>query len=149
MNEFETLADGTTSLSEITHPVLSKLYEKIATLEKENADLKTQSESYRTRSYDLSSNFTNYKYKLENVLRTYATEDEDNVELCVKIAEDMDIVLQNSVDLDINVTFSITVTAPFGEEIDISEYDVDAMLDNIGGQDFEVNSTDVIFITEA
>lgn len=129
------------------HPVLQQLKNQIADLEKQVESLTASVDTYRNRSYELSSNFSSYKFKLENVLRTYAQEDEDNVELCVKIAEDMDIELTNTKDFEVNVTFSVTVTAPFGEEIDISEYDVDAMLE-LSGFDIEVNSTDVIYINE-
>ena len=134
--------------AESQHPVLTQLHEKIAKLETDLESTKTLLETHRNRAWELSSNFQNYKYKLENVLRTFAQEDPDSVELCVKIADEMDIELLNTKDFDINVTFSVTVTAPFGEEIDISEYDVDALLESVGGQDFEVNDTSVIYVTE-
>jgi hypothetical protein len=134
--------------AESQHPVLTQLHEKIAQLETELESTKTLMDNHRNRSWELSSNFSNYKYKLENVLRTFAQEDADSVEVLLKVADEMDIELLNTKDFDINVTFSVTVTAPFGEEIDISEYDVDALLEGVGGQDFEVNDTSVIYVTE-
>jgi hypothetical protein len=134
--------------AESQHPVLTQLHEKIASLETDLESTKTLMDTHRNRAWELSSNFSNYKYKLENVLRTFAQEDPDNVEILVKVADEMDIELLNTKDFDINVTFSVTVTAPFGEEIDISEYDVDALLEGVGGQDFEVNDTSVIYVTE-
>jgi hypothetical protein len=134
--------------AESQHPVLTQLHEKIAKLETDLESTKTLMDTHRNRAWELSSNFANYKYKLENVLRTFAQEDADNVEILVKVADEMDIELLNTKDFDINVTFSVTVTAPFGEEIDISEYDVDALLEGVGGQDFEVNDTSVIYVTE-
>jgi hypothetical protein len=35
------------------------------------------------------------------------------------------------------------VSAPFGEEIELSEYDLDITLNDIGGTDFQVDDTDV------
>jgi hypothetical protein len=134
--------------AESQHPVLTQLHEKIAKLETDLESTKTLMDTHRNRAWELSSNFANYKYKLENVLRTFAQEDADNVEVLLKVADEMDIELLNTKDFDINVTFSVTVTAPFGEEIDISEYDVDALLESVGGQDFEVNDTSVIYVTE-
>ena len=128
--------------TENTHPVLKQLNDKIAKLEADLESTKTLMDTHRNRAWELSSNFANYKFKLENVLRTFAQEDADNIELCVKIAEEMDIELLNTKDYEITVTFNVTVTAPFGEEIDISDYDVDASLDSVG-LDFEVNDTSV------
>ena len=133
---------------ESTHPVLAKLYEQIANLEKKVADLTESESKQRSLSYDYSSAFANYKFKLENVLRTTAQDDEDTVETCVAIAEAMDIELINTKDFEINVTFSITVTAPFGEEIELSEYDISTTLDDIGGLDFELNDVGVNYINE-
>lgn len=146
-NEYETLEYVVSGENNTPHPVLAKLYEQIATLEQKVATLTESESNQRNRYYDLSSNFNNYKYKLENVLRTTAQEDEDAVETCVAIAEAMDIELLNTKDFEINVTFNVTVTAPFGEEIELSEYDVDASLD-LSGIDFELNSTDVIYVNE-
>jgi hypothetical protein len=125
-----------------SHPVLTALKKKIEDLTNENAKLSS-------RAYELNSNFRNYKYKLENVLRSYAEDDESQAPVCVMIAGDMDIELVQSKDFDINVTFSVTVTAPFGEEIDISEYDVSALLEDIESVDYELNDTNVIYVTEA
>ena len=129
------------------HPVLTQLNDKIATLEQKVATLTESESNQRNRYYEVYSNFSNYKNKLENVLRTFAQEDEDNVELCVMIADEMDIELTNTKDFTVNVSFSITVSAPFGEEIELSEWDVDASLD-LGGIDFELNSTDVVYVNE-
>jgi hypothetical protein len=124
------------------HPVLTQLNDKIANLEKQLAD-------QRTRNYELASNFANYKFKLENVLRTHAQEFEGTViETCVNIADDMGIELTNTKDFEINVTFNVTVAAPFGEPIEISEYDISATLDDISGVEFEVNDIGVVYINE-
>ena len=133
--------------AESQHPVLTQLHEKIAKLETELESTKTLMDNHRNRSWELSSNFTNYKYKLENVLRTFAQEDPDNAELCVKIAEEMDIELLNTKDFEISVTFNVTVSAPFGEEIELSEYDVDATVD-LSGYEFELNDTSVNSVNE-
>ena len=146
MNVFDNLPDTFPS-TESQHPVLKQLNDKIAELEAKVTSLTEGVDTYRNRSYELSSNFSSYKFKLENVLRTFAQEDPDNVELCVRIADEMGIELTNTKDFEINVTFSITVTAPFGEEIEPSEYDVDATLE-LSGFDIEVNSADVIYINE-
>lgn len=124
-----------------SHPVLTALKKQIEDLTNENANL-------RSRAYETLSNFNNYKFKLENVLRSYAEDDDSQIPLCVMIASDMDIELVQSKDFDINVTFSVTVTAPFGEEIDISEYDVSALLEDIDGIDYELNDTNVIYVRE-
>lgn len=123
------------------HPVLTQLSDKIANLEKQLAD-------QRTRNYELSSNFANYKFKLENVLRTYAQDNSATAELFVEIANEMDIELLNTKDFEINVTFNVTVTAPFGEEIELSEYDISATLDDISGVEFELNDFGVNYINE-
>jgi hypothetical protein len=133
--------------AESQHPVLTQLHEKIAKLETELESTKTLMDNHRNRSWELSSNFANYKYKLENVLRTFAQEDADNVEILVKVAEEMDIELLNTKDFEISVTFNVTVTAPFGEEIELSEYDVDATVD-LSGYEFELNDTSVNSVNE-
>ena len=129
------------------HPVLTQLNDKIANLEKQLAEMTENENKQRNRAWELSSNFANYKFKLENVLRSTAQEDEDTVETCVAIAEAMDIELLNTKDFEINVTFNVTITAPFGEEIELSEYDVDATVD-LSGFDFELNDTGVNYINE-
>jgi hypothetical protein len=133
--------------AESQHPVLTQLHEKIAELEAKVEDLTKREDTQRSRAWELSSNFANYKYKLENVLRTFAQEDADNVEILVKVADEMDIELLNTKDYEINVTFSVTVTAPFGEDLDLGEYDVDPTLD-ISGYEFELNDTNVIYVNE-
>jgi len=115
------------------HPVLTQLNDKIANLEK-------QLEEQRSRNLELAYSFANYKLKLENVLRTHAQDFEGTViETCVNVADDMGIELTNTKDFEITVSWNITVAAPFGEEIDISEYDVDAYLNSVGGLDYEEN----------
>lgn len=136
MNEYAPEQD-----TSYVHPVLTQLNDKIANLEKQLAD-------QRTRNYELSSNFANYKFKLENVLRTYAQDNSATAELFVEIANEMDIELLNTKDFEINVTFNVTVTAPFGEEIELSEYDISATLDDISGVEFEVNDFGVNYINE-
>ncbi len=134
--------------AESQHPVLTQLHEKIAELEAKVEDLTKREDTQRSRAWELSSNFANYKFKLENVLRTHAQDDEGTVvENCVSIAEAMDIELLNTKDYDINVTFSVTVTAPFGEDLDLGEYDVDPTLD-ISGYEFELNDTSVNYVNE-
>jgi hypothetical protein len=133
---------------ENTHPVLTKLYEQIANLEKELATAKEQTETQRNRAWELSSNFANYKFKLENVLRTHAQEFEGTViETCVNVADEMGIELTNTKDFEINVTFNVTVAAPFGEEIELSEFDVDATID-LSNIEFEMNDVGVNYINE-
>jgi hypothetical protein len=118
---------------ESQHPVLTQLNDKIANLEK-------QLEEQRSRNLELAYSFANYKLKLENVLRTHAQDFEGTViETCVDVADDMGIELTNSKDFEISVTWNVTVAVPFGEEIDISEYDVDAYLNSVGGLDYEEN----------
>ena len=118
---------------ESQHPVLKQLNDKIANLEK-------QLEDQRSRNLELAYSFANYKLKLENVLRTHAQEFEGTViETCVDVADDMGIELTNTKDFEIVVSWNITVATPFGEEIDISEYDVDAYLNSVGGLDYEEN----------
>ena len=146
-NEYGT-PDFNITTSESTHPVLTKLYEQIATLEQKVATLTENENNQRNRYYEVYSNFSNYKNKLENVLRTVAQEDEDSVQACLAVAEAMDIELVNTKDFDINVTFNVTVSAPFGQEIELSEWDVSAIIDDLGVDDFEVNSADVIYINE-
>ena len=145
-NEYGT-PDFNITAPETTHPVLSKLYEQIAKLETELESTKTLMDNHRTRAWELSSNFANYKFKLENVLRTYAQDNSATAELFVEIANEMDIELVNTKDFEINVTFNVTVAAPFGEEIELSEYDVDATID-LSGIEFELNDTGVVYINE-
>jgi len=133
----------TAAPAESQHPVLTQLHEKIAKLELDLESTKTLMDTHRNRAWELSSNFANYKYKLENVLRTYAQDNTASADLFVEIANEMDIELLNTKDYEITVTFNVTVTAPFGEEIDLSDYDVDASLDSVGGTEFEVNDTNV------
>ena len=134
--------------AESNHPVLTQLHEKIAKLELELESTKTLMDTHRNRAWELSSNFANYKYKLENVLRTYAQDNEDFASKIVEIADEMDIELLNTKTYDINVTFTVTVTAPFGEEIDLGEYDVDPTID-ISGYEFELDDSGVNYVTEA
>ena len=139
--------ENTPEIPSSQHPVLTALNEKIANLEAKVASLTESENNQRNRYYEVYTSFSNYKNKLENVLRTFAQEDEANVELCVAIAEAMDIELINTKDFTVNVSFNVTVSAPFGEEIELSEWDVDASLD-LAGIDFELNSTDVIYVNE-
>jgi hypothetical protein len=146
-NEYGT-PDFNITAPETTHPVLSKLYEQIANLEKQLADMTEREDKQRSRAWELASNFANYKYKLENVLRTYAQDHGATSEVFVELAHEMDIVLTNTKDFEINVTFNVTVAAPFGEEIELSEYDISATLDGVGVDDFEVNDFGVNYINE-
>ena len=125
---------------ESQHPVLKQLTDKIADLEKQLADTIEREDNQRSRNWTLASDFANYKLKLENVLRAHAQGFEGTViETCVNVADDMGIELTSSRDYEISVSWNITVVAPFGEEIDISEYDVDAYLNSVGGLDYEEN----------
>ena len=127
--DFNITAEPDTSY---VHPVLTQLNDKIANLEK-------QLEEQRSRNLELAYSFANYKLKLENVLRTHAQDFEGTViETCVNVADDMGIELTNTKDYEITVSWNITVAAPFGEEIEISEYDVDAYLNGVG-LDYEEN----------
>jgi regulator of replication initiation timing len=153
MNEYENEygnVDFNITPAESTHPVLSKLYEQIATLTTENEKLKVENEQHRTnvgdtqkRYYDVYSNFAHYKVKLENVLRTYAQDNSASAELFVELANEMDIALENVKEFEIVGRWRVSVSAPFGEEIELSEYDLDITLNDIGGTDFEVDDTDV------
>jgi predicted RNase H-like nuclease (RuvC/YqgF family) len=153
MNEYENeygTVDFNITPAESTHPVLSKLYEQIATLTTENEKLKVENEqhkanvtSHQQRYYDVYSNFAHYKVKLENVLRTYAKDNDDMADRLVEIANEMDMVLENTKEFEIVARWKVTVTAPFGEEIELSEYDIDTYLNSVGGTDFEVDDTDI------
>lgn len=153
MNEYENeygTVDFNIATPESTHPVLSKLYEQIATLTTENEKLKVENEQHRTnvgdtqkRYYDVYSNFAHYKVKLENVLRTYAQDNSASAELFVELANEMDITLENVKEFEIVARWRVSVSAPFDEEIELSEYDLDITLNDIGGTDFEVDDTDV------
>lgn len=138
----------TASPAESQHPVLTQLHEKIAELETKLADMTEREDKQRSRAWELSSNFANYKFKLENVLRTYAQDNEDFSSKIVEMADEMDIELLNTKTYDVNVTFTVTVTAPFGEEIDLGEYDVDPTID-ISGYEFELDDSGVNYVTEA
>lgn len=127
MNEYAPEQD-----TSYVHPVLTQLNDKIASLQTELESTKTLMDTHRSRAWELSSNFANYKFKLENVLRTYAQDNSATADLFVEIANEMDIELLNTKDYEITVTWNVTVTAPFGEEIEISEYDVDAYLNSVG-----------------
>ena len=153
MNEYENeygTVDFNVTPAESTHPVLSKLYEQIAALTTENEKLKVENEQHKTnvtshqqRYYDVYSNFAHYKVKLENVLRTYAQDNSASAELFVELANEMDIALENVKEFEIVARWKVSVSAPFGEEIELSEYDLDVTLNDIGGTDFEVDDTDV------
>ena len=153
MNEYENeygSVDFNITPAESTHPVLSKLYEQIATLTTENEKLKVENEQHRKnvgdtqqRYYDVYSNFAHYKVKLENVLRTYAQDNEDMASKLVEIADEMDMVLENVKEFEIVARWKVSVSAPFGEEIELSEYDIDTYLNSVGGTDFEVDDTDI------
>jgi|SanBayMetagenome_1026888.scaffolds.fasta_scaffold92820_1 hypothetical protein len=136
------------TVGDYVHPVLTQLNDKIAKLEKQLAEMTEREDKQRSRAWELSSNFANYKFKLENVLRTYAQDNSATAELFVEIANEMDIELVNTKDFEINVTFNVTVAAPFGEEIELSEYDISAVLDDISGVEFEVNDFGVNYINE-
>lgn len=148
-NQPPTFDTTTGVIGDYVHPVLTQLNDKIAGLEKRLAEMTEREANQRSRNYDLASNFANYKFKLENVLRTHAQEFEGTViETCVNVADEMGIELTNTKDFEINMTFNITVAAPFGEEIELSEYDISATLDDIGGLDFELNDVGVNYINE-
>ena len=133
---------------ESQHPVLKQLTDKIADLEKQLADMTEREDKQRSRNWTMANDFANYKLKLENVLRNHAQNFEGTViETCVNVADDMGIELTNSRDYEINVTFNVTVAAPFGEELELSEYEVDATLD-ISGYEFEMNDVGVNYINE-
>lgn len=140
----------TPTTAESTHPVLSKLYEQIATLKTENDKLKVENEQHKEnvsnhqqRYYDVYANFANYKVKLENVLRTNAQDNEAIAEIFVEIANEMDIALENTKEYEIVARWKVSVSAPFGEEIELSEYDIDTYLNSVGGIDFEVDDTEI------
>jgi hypothetical protein len=137
-NEYGT-PDFNITAPESTHPVLSKLYEQIAQLEKDKEEMRESNNSLHTRYYEIYANFNNYKYKLENVLRTYAQDHEATSEVFVELAHEMDIVLTNTKDFEIVARWKVSVSAPFGEEIELSEYDLDITLNDIVGTDFEVD----------
>jgi DNA-directed RNA polymerase sigma subunit (sigma70/sigma32) len=80
---------------------------------------------------------------LENVLRTYAQDHGATSEVFVELAHEMDIVLENVKEFEIVARWKVSVSAPFGEEIELSEYDLDITLNDLGGTDFEVDDTDV------
>lgn len=146
MNEYENeygTVDFNITPAESTHPVLSKLYEQIAQLEKDKEELRESNTALNTRYYEVYSNLANYKVKLENVLRTFAQDNSASAELFVEIANEMDIVLENVKEFEIVARWRVSVSAPFGEEIELSEYDVDTYLNSIGGVDFEVDDTDI------
>jgi hypothetical protein len=153
MNEYENeygTVDFNVTPAESTHPVLTKLYEQIATLKTENDKLKVENEQHKTnvtshqqRYYEVYSNFANYKVKLENVLRTNAQDNEAIAEIFVEIANEMDIALENTKEFEIVARWKVSVSAPFGEEIELSEYDIDTYLNSVGGTDFEVDDTDI------
>ena len=144
-----TFDTATGVIGDYVHPVLTQLNDKIANLEKQLAEMTEREDKQRSRAWELASNFANYKFKLENVLRTHAQDFEGTViETCVNVADEMGIELTNSKDFEINVTFKVTVAAPFGEEIEISEYDVSAVLEDLSGLDFELNDFGVNYINE-
>lgn len=153
MNEYENeygSVDFNITPAESTHPVLSKLYEQIATLTTENEKLKVENEQHRKnvgenqqRYYAVYSEFAHYKVKLENVLRTYAQDHGATSEVFVELAHEMGITLENTKEFEIVGRWRVSVSAPFGEEIELSEYDLDITLNDIGGTDFEVDDTDV------
>jgi DNA-directed RNA polymerase sigma subunit (sigma70/sigma32) len=80
---------------------------------------------------------------LENVLRTYAQDHGATSEVFVELAHEMDIVLENVKEFEIVARWKVSVSAPFGEEIELSEYDIDTYLNSVGGTDFEVDDTDI------
>ena len=137
-NEYGT-PDFNITAPENTHPVLTKLYEQIAQLEKDKEEMRESNQSLHTRYYEIYANFNNYKYKLENLLRTYAQDHGATSEVFVELAHEMDIVLTNTKYFEIVARWKVSVSAPFGEEIELSEYDLDITLNDIGGTDFEVD----------
>jgi hypothetical protein len=153
MNEYENEygnVDFNITPAESTHPVLSKLYEQIATLTTENEKLKVENEQHRVnvgetqqRYYSVYSEFAHYKVKLENVLRTYAQDHGATSEVFVELAHEMGITLENVKEFEIVARWKVSVSAPFGEEIELSEYDIDTYLNSVGGTDFEVDDTDI------
>ena len=128
------------------HPVLAKLYDQIATLEKKVETLSSERENFRTRANELSNNFANYKYKLENVLTTLA-EDNGNLTAALTIADEFDIALKNTKDFEVTATFRISVTVPWGEEIELSEYDFSASLES-WEHNFEIEDSNIDKIEE-
>ena len=83
--DFNITAEPDTSY---VHPVLTQLNDKIANLEKQLAEMTEREDKQRSRAWELASNFANYKFKLENVLRTHAQDFEGTViETCVNVAD--------------------------------------------------------------
>ena len=101
MNIFDNIPDTFPS-TESKHPVLIAMNEKFASLQND----------YRL----LQTRFTEYGNKLESVLTEgIDAYDEDTIRY---VADAMGLSLSTTKEIEVNVTFTLTVEVPLGEEID-------------------------------
>ena len=94
--------------TESKHPVLTAMNEKFASLQND----------YRL----LQTRFTEYGNKLESILvEGIDAYDEDTIRY---VADAMGLSLSTTKEIEVNVTFTLTLEVPLGEEID-PEWDIE------------------------
>lgn len=107
---------------ESTHPVLQQLKDQIATLEAEVQKFKD--EAYKEAQLRRENFIAKLKYeeRVKNVL-VEALEDHDE-ETVKYIADQLDIPLTKTKQIEVNVTFTIDLEYEVGEEVD-PEWDIE------------------------
>jgi hypothetical protein len=101
-----------------SHPVLVVLNEKIEKLEKDLAEKEgyrvSMADQLRSVRYDHDSK----KLKLKDVLAELLEEEEINFENATKIAEIFDVMLTKRIDIEYNITASVTIEVPMNADPD-------------------------------
>jgi hypothetical protein len=97
-----------------------------------------------------AKNISKYRTQIENV-REYLIENYDDLESHAdEIARLLDIELTNEVTVDVNVTFSVTMTLPIGIEADsVDGHDFSFVIES-ENSDYEIQDYDsfVVYCTE-
>lgn len=94
---------------------------------------------------------TKYENSIDKV-RDYLIENLDELEeYAVEIARLLDIELSRTVEVEVNVTYNLTVELEAGKDVsDLNEWDFDLTISE-SNNDFEISdySTDVIYVRES
>jgi len=142
-------------MSILEHPSIAgriALLEAEVLAKQENVDKLTKDlEMARAQHFELRSAKANYELKVKNVLIYVAEELDGDVETIKNIAEQADIDLTTTKSYELNVTISLDIEVPFGEDgpdtADI-ESDIDVSVDSYNYTITDY-STDPIYCNEA
>jgi predicted DNA-binding protein YlxM (UPF0122 family) len=126
------------------HPVLKALNERLEELEKKLAESEryrsTNADQLRSVRYDHDSK----KLKLKDVLAELLEEEDITFENANKIAEIFDVMLTKRIDIEYNITASVTIEVPMNADPDevADEMYCERVEFNSYNSDYEILETD-------